>query len=179
MKRFIAGLTVIIFLMAIGIGVIYFLKQKEEGFYVELPNGTKSESSVNLHLPKGGSYTFKVNKEFNLNVLPNVENTENNFNYSIEGASKQFFAELNLQKGFNIEVKENEFTLTLAPEENVKSVLEKVYEGKTVDVPEDRANSEALLFSIYVTDIENENLYKINFAIINELFITLPGEIFF
>lgn len=181
MKKFIVGLFIVLILIAIGLGAIYFFKLKEETseFYVELPNGATCESSVSLHLPKGNSYTFKVSKEFNLNVLPNVENPENNFTFSVEGASKQFFAELNLQNGFNLEIKENEFTLTLAPEENVKSVLEKIYEGKTVNVPEDKVNSVALLFSFYVSDKENENLYIINFAIMNELLVTLPGEIVF
>ena len=186
MKKFLTGLIITILVILIGAGVYYYVKtnsgteESTPGFYVELHSGEKlTSNSTNLMLVKGASYTFKVSQEYNLNLLPNVDNAENNFTFTIDNESKQFFAELNLHKGFNIEVKENEFTITLAQEENVKSILERIYDGKTVEVPEDIVNSEEYLFSFYVSDKENENLYIINFGITEKLSVTLPGEIVF
>jgi hypothetical protein len=95
-------------------------------------------------------------KDYSLKVIPNKEN---NFTFKVDGMDYTFTSELDLTSGFDIEKQEDYFLIN--NNYTIQSVLEKIYNGKTVEVPEDIDYND--YFTLVISSYNNETTIYINF----------------
>lgn len=162
------------------IKIVNDLKTEEENtpFTVLSSDGVVLGKEHDATFVVGSEYAFSVSKSFTLSMLPNIENEENDFFFTVDGKIRQFSAELNLLEAFNVELTENGFVISAQSGPTVKSILESVYSDSKVVVSEDVANSTDKLFTLVISDKNKTEKVEITFGL-TVMSIDIPREIVF
>ena len=168
-------------------GCTYFIPEKkpdvETSFTVSSTSGELLYGITEEDFTPACNYTFKVNKAFTVDIVPNVSDPSNNFTYYVDGGPKHFFgdSELNLSKAFNVSVKAREFTVSVPTGATVEKIFKTAYEGKTVEMQEEIKATQKRIFTIVIKEKDGKSEFKINFGLTEEItgISILPERIIF
>lgn len=153
--EFLIGLIITVLLVAGGT-VIYLTLTKNpsgETFYVAAPDGAEITETYSLDISPYENYEFTVKGDVSVQIIPNVSDDNDNFEFKHNGARKSFFAETNLNNAFDIEREGN--TLRFSCKQfcvSLKNILEKIYDGEKIEMPSDYENTTKRLFSLVIKE---------------------------
>ena len=152
------------------------VKTEEENrpFIVKDGLGQELETNSDFSFFSGFGYSFYVNKAYTLELIPNTEIED--FVFTVDGANRQFFAEVRLLEAFDISVHEKSFRIIIPNNTTVKTILERIYPDKTVVLPEDREISDEKLFTLIISEKNGDDRYRVNFSL-DMLKVVLPNEV--
>lgn len=187
--KFIIAIVIIV-LLAAGGTIIYIsyhnnnsnnTETATELFYVAAPDGTEITETYSLTLSPRQICEFTVKGDISVQVLPNVSDEDNAFEFTHNGRRKQFFAETNLINAFNVEKDGDVLKLSLKDGcVSVKSVLEKIYDGETIETPNEYESTDKPLFSLVIKENGSIVLRTIYFGIGKAVSdVKLPSKIIF
>ena len=153
--KFIIFLVITVLLAAGGTVIYYYQKDVKEVsdtvFYVSEIDGTEITETYEFMLSPYVGSEFIVKGDINLNILPNYSDEGNNFEFTHDGRRKQFFAERDLAAAFNIERNGNVLNISLKEDcRNLINVLEKIYDGETIVMPEGLKSTNDLMFMLVI-----------------------------
>ena len=179
---------VILALFVVGFGVVFLVKYNgenapirtvsvvDENGLILLVEDTRQFQSGKTHLFKVVNY-FGNEEDFTVSVLPA---NGKDFTFTVDGQECSFASEMDLSEGFDIEKTKDGFSISPPTGEGVKAVLEKIYNGHTVELNNDIDDTE-LYFTLVLT-FENAS-YRINFNLLSDVvvggIILSPSEITF
>ena len=181
MKKFIIFILII---AVIAGGAIFALKKvndvktEEENtpFTVLSSDGVVLGKEHDASFVGGVEYAFSVSKTFTLSMLPSE--SAKDFLFTVDGANRQFAAELKLLNAFNVDITKDGFVISAPSGSTIKSILQSIYPDSKVDVPEDVANSTDKLFTLIVSDTLGKEKVEITFSL-TVMSIDIPREIVF
>ena len=97
-------------------------------------------------------YTFSFatdeNKGYNVKIVPNAADKNQDFSFTVNGENRQFQAETDLTDGFGIEKSESSFRVT-PKGENLTGVLQAIYPGLDTAHIEEKAYND--MFALVVS----------------------------
>ena len=183
MKKFIIFILIIAVIAGgaiFAINKVNDVKTEEENkpFTVLSSDGVVLDKEHDTTFFGGVKYEFNVSKAFTLSMLPNTENEDKDFFFTVDGANKQFFAELKLLNAFNVDITKDGFVISAPSGSTIKSILQSIYPDSKVDVPEDVANSTDKLFTLVISDKNKTEKVEITFGL-TVMSIDIPREIVF
>lgn len=119
-------------------------------------------------------------KGYTVKIVPNVTE-ETDFDFIIDGFNYSFSEQSDLTQAFDIQLYDEYFTMTLSDETNVKTVLEKLYSGKDIEVPETVLKSGFPYFKMLISSYNGKSTYSItmNLFIKVQEIILEPSEVIF
>lgn len=124
-----------------------------EAFFVATADGTEITGTHSFMLPARQPYELTVKGDIDVRIVANVLKESNNFEFRHNGRRKQFFAETNLLSAFNIERDGETFRLSLKEGcFTIKGILEKIYEGETIEMPAALEQTNEQIFSIVIKE---------------------------
>ncbi|MBR4419317.1 MAG: hypothetical protein IKT32_00390 [Clostridia bacterium] len=179
MKIFIKIVIGIIILALVGFGIWFVLDNTDGGtgsfktFTVSL-NGEEIESQeYDFYVERGESYTFDMkytlnigenkSKGFNVKVVPNYDAGITDF--SVGDRVYSLYGEKDLTKCFDIEMNENSFTLSIPEDFSLKTVLDELYKGKTVNLNPIYLEESKPFYTILISSHDESYAYEINFGV--------------
>ena len=116
------------------------------------------------------TYTFEfldegeeAKTDYSVKIMPNVDK-ETDFTFTVEGEEVNYSSVGELTKGFGLKKDETSFTLTIAEDTTLESVLEAVY-GKDVEAPSDDTFENPRLYTLVISSYDESVTYKIDFSI--------------
>ena len=137
---------------------------------VKLRSETETQFNVNYTLTN-------ENMGYTVKVVP-VITDETEFEYTVDGETVKYSAELDLTPAFNIKTYDEYFTI-IVPDE-MRTILTAVHAGKTVEVPEGIDLLNTSYFSLVVTSYNgnDETVIQMKHAVVAAEDIELtPGNI--
>lgn len=170
----IVSVVIVLAVLIVAVGLVAFFTNgftsDFKTFYVE-SNGKKILTDINGFVLQPETenrfdvkYTFgKVNKEvsgYSVKIVPNV-NSDNDFDFTVDGEIYSFGAESELTKGFDIAYEKDYFTLSGGF--SMQSVLERIYPEQTVAFNHNDVNYEVDNFTLLIYSYNNEAVIKIGF----------------
>lgn len=203
MKGFLSFIFAIILLAVIGFSAYYiFVDDKEESdihpdiIYDETEQPeveTPSEFSVVYNgevLSGDKSYVFQSRLNHSFQIEYNANCTEKGYTvkvvpnilvgFTVNGTATILETSTDLTNCFNIDCQENSFTLNIPESENLKTILQKVYPTKSININSSYRNSSMAFYRLVVFNSSGKEYYVANFGIgpcVNQ--IVLPGELVF
>ena len=183
-KSIMAKLRIFIFILIIAIlgAGVYFVsihtnnfKNNFTTFYVEC-DGERLESDSNLEFKDDSYHQFKVvypfdvlskeTTDYSVNIVPYTKGET--VEYTIGGRVYLFSAlGQDLTSAFDITYEEDGFTLNIKKYFSIKSVLDKTYSDKTVEVSQKYIESNAAMYTLIITSYDGSAQYKLNFGVSN------------
>lgn len=159
---------ILLLVLAGGVGFLAFFtnnfKSDFKSFYVQYGNENIIESRqmvlpCNKELKFDCKYLFEAasnqnNTGFDVKILPGGAD----FDFLVDGQTISWLYEKDLSSGFDLVVNDSNFILTC--NRNVAKVLEKVYEGHMVDVPDGVENR----FKLVVISYNKKSAVTIDFS---------------
>lgn len=142
-------------------------------FYVEYNGNKIITTKSDLILEQGKEHRFDVKYTFDiLDTEPRgykvkiIPNDEIELNFTVDDEEYSYSDETELTQAFEIEYDEAYFILKIPDGFSLFSLLSKLYEGKTIGIPD---NSDNLYLYTLVISSYNENVtYYINFTCLEE-----------
>lgn len=127
------------------------------------------------------TYTFFVNEPFTLSVVSNKNSKYTNFKYVVNESTKEFWNINNLQIAFDISFSGNSFSITLPDGMDMMRVLESVHgSDKTITIPDESINkSTQLFFTILLKSSDGKAETRINFGLIDHMYVYIPDHLEF
>ena len=111
-------------------------------------------------------YTFSFatdeNKGYNVKIVPNAADKNQDFSFTVSGESRQFQAETDLTDGFKIEKSESSFRVT-PKGENLTGVLQTIYPGLDTARIEEKAYND--MFALVVSSYNEKASVTIYFTL--------------
>ena len=141
-------------------------------FYVEYDGHHLAQSSDAIY-EKGSvqrfdvKYTFdflsKEQKGYSVKIVPNgkAETAE----YVIDGKYYAFSGLSDITSAFDMELNDSYFTLSIPKDFTIKTVLDKIYPNKTVEVNGDYDISEEKFYTLIISSYDGAISYSVNFGI--------------
>lgn len=128
--------------------------------------GTGEEQSFEVH------YTFEAVMDnppngYSVRIVPRAT-AETDFEFTVDGAKYLYSGEKDLTKAFDIVEDEDFFTLTIPHDLNMRKVLEALYPGQTVTVP-DVLDREEYYYTLVVTSYNEKSEIRIDFRFYTEV----------
>ena len=180
MKTAFKILSFIIIIAILGVGVWFLLKHTDNfssdftTFYVEYENHHLAAESDTVYLINSTHrfdivYTFdfldKEQKGYSVKVIPNA-NAED-LDYVIDGRYYLFKGLSDITAAFDIELNETYFTLKIPKKFSVKTVLDRIYPDKTVEIDETYIVSDAPYYTLIITSNDGTKQYIVNFGTVD------------
>lgn len=127
---------------------------------------TGKEQSFEVH------YTFESVMDnppngYSVKVVPRATKTTD-FEFTVDGNKYLYSGEKDLTKAFGIVEDEDFFTLTIPHDLNMRKVLEDLYPGQTVTVP-DTLDGEEYYYTLVVTSYNEKSEIRIDFRFYTEV----------
>lgn len=111
-------------------------------------------------------YTFSFatdeNKGYNVKIVPNAADKNQDFSFTVNGENRQFQAETDLTDGFGIEKSESSFRVT-PKGENLTGVLQAIYPGLDTAHIEEKAYKD--MFALVVSSYNEKSSVAIYFTL--------------
>ena len=111
-------------------------------------------------------YTFSFatdeNKGYNVKIVPNAADKNQDFSFTVNGENRQFQAETDLTDGFGIEKSESSFKVT-PKGENLTGVLQAIYPGLNTAHIEEKAYND--MFALVVSSYNEKASVTIYFTL--------------
>ncbi len=111
-------------------------------------------------------YTFSFatdeNKGYNVKIVPNAADKNQDFSFTVNGENRQFQAETDLTDGFEIEKSESSFKVT-PKGENLTGVLQAIYPGLDTALIEEKAYND--MFALVVSSYNEKSSVTIYFTL--------------
>lgn len=183
MKKVIAIILVVVAVIG---GTIFAIttikreKKKEEqtAFSVWDNHGVVLKEDNETTFASGFTYSYKTNKPFALEMIPNTSLEEYDFNFTVNDANRRFFSELKLLNAFDVELEENGFNISVPSGTSIKTVFERIYPDSAINMPENVIHSSLPLFTLIISEQDGNGRIKLNFSL-EALHIEMPTEIYF
>lgn len=111
-------------------------------------------------------YTFSFatdeNKGYNVKIVPNAADKNQDFSFTVSGESRQFQAETDLTDGFEIAKSESSFKVT-PKGENLTGMLQTIYPGLDTAHIEEKAYND--MFALVVSSYNEKSSVTIYFTL--------------
>jgi len=111
-------------------------------------------------------YTFSFatdeNKGYNVKIVPNAADKNQDFSFTVNGENRQFQAETDLTDGFEIEKSESSFKVT-PKGKNLTGVLQTIYPGLDMAHIEEKAYND--MFALVVSSYNEKSSVTIYFTL--------------
>ena len=111
-------------------------------------------------------YTFSFatdeNKGYNVKIVPNAADKNQDFSFTVDGESKSFQSLQDLTDGFEIEKSESSFRVT-PKGENLTGVLQAIYPGLDTALIEEKAYND--MFALVVSSYNEKSSVTIYFTL--------------
>ncbi len=111
-------------------------------------------------------YTFSFatdeNKGYNVKIVPNAADKNQDFSFTVNGENRQFQAETDLTDGFEIEKSESSFKVT-PKGENLTGVLQAIYPGLDTALIEEKVYND--MFALVVSTYNEKSSVTIYFTL--------------
>ncbi|GHW02805.1 hypothetical protein AGMMS50249_5910 [candidate division SR1 bacterium] len=164
----------LLLLLAAVVGVVYHFtngfKTEFTTFYVQQGDTMFYDVTDDYPVPFNEEtrfdvkYTFGVlDKElsgYSVKIVPNVSG-DKDFDFTVDGLYYSYGGETDLTSAFDLKQYDDYFTLFVDDTMTMKKVLEKLYTGKTVVVPDNVLNDD--YFTIVVSSYNGKSTVYINF----------------
>lgn len=171
--KILSYVVVVLLLAAICGAIAYFTNgftSDFKTFYVESGGKTYLSNTTNYVLSQEEDnvfdvkYTFgMVNKDisgYTVKIVPNVSN-DNDFDFTVDGATYSFGAESDLTKCFDIVYSDEYFAIK--GDFTMQNILDKLYPGQTVEYDVADVNWEVDNFTLLVYSYNDEAVISIGF----------------
>ncbi len=175
LSKALSYVAIVLVLAAVCGFVAYFTSGFTSGFksfYVEcngdtlLHDGQGYELAPSEPLDVNVKYTFSALSEnvsgYSVKVMPNVDE-DTDFDFTVDDGIYSFGAETDLTKGFNIDYKDESFSI--APKGQMEKVLSSVYPDSVVAVDKTKIKYDKDLFKLVITSYNGEASLCVTFKI--------------
>jgi hypothetical protein len=170
------GYVLVVLLLVGSVGLVYKFtngfNEDFKTFYIEYDGEEILTQSCNMVLESNKEHRFNVKytfdnnksqvKDYSVKIIPNTAD-DVAFDFTVEGETYSFGAISDLTDGFELTKYETYFTLNIPSKFSVATVLEKVYDGKTVYVPQSGDITNPYLYTLVVSSYNGNVTYYIHF----------------
>lgn len=112
-------------------------------------------------------YTFDMGtskpRDFSVKVV-SAATEDTQFKYTVDGKELTYTSGIDLTAGFKLTKSDTYFTLELDEELTLQKVLDKVYAGKAVKIPEEENRPGRYQFSLVISSYNDSVIYRIDFC---------------
>ena len=188
----IIGIILVLLLAAGLVAVIYKFtngfNEDFKTFYVEHEGKQILSENSEMTFTKGKTHRFDVKytfdtqqsetRDYSVEIVPNAEQ---DFEYTVDGEPHLFSRAGDLSAAFSLKKQKSYFEITLREDMTIQSVLETVYPGQQVEVPETAADENPFPYTLIVSSYNGNVSYRIAFDLGTDVTgITLdPSQIIF
>lgn len=188
----IIGIILVLLLAAGLVAVIYKFtngfNEDFKTFYVEHEGKQILSENSETTFTKGKTHRFDVKytfdtgqteaRDYSVEIVPNAEQ---DFEYTVDGETYLYSQAGDLSAAFSLKKQKSYFEITLREDMTVQSVLETVYPGQQVKVPETAADENPFPYTLIVSSYNGNVSYRIAFDLGTDVTgITLdPSQIIF
>lgn len=175
----VVAVILVVAILAAGIAIIFHFtngfNEDFKTFYLEYEGKSIVQSKSEMQFTAGSEarfgvkYTFDVGDEvrdYSVKISPN---DEEGFTYTVGDRPLTWRAAsetADLSKVFGLKKEASSFTLTFPAEMTVKTVLESVFAGGEITVPDEAAVSLKPLYRLEVSSYNGEITYTVNFSVV-------------
>lgn len=188
----IIGIILVLLLAAGLVAVIYKFtngfNEDFKTFYVEHEGKQILSENSEMTFTKGKTHRFDVKYTFDTGQAEArdysgeiVPNAEQDFEYTVDGETYLYSKTGELSAAFSLKKQKSYFEITLREDMTIQSVLETVYPGQQVEVPETAADENPFPYTLIVSSYNGNVSYRIAFDLGTDVTgITLdPSQIIF
>ena len=188
----IIGIILVLLLAAGLVAVIYKFtngfNEDFKTFYVEHEGKQILSENSEMTFTKGKTHRFDVKytfdtqqsetRDYSVEIVPNAEQ---DFEYTVDGETYLYSKAGDLSSAFSLKKQKSYFEITLREDMTIQSVLETVYPGQQVEVPETAADENPFPYTLIVSSYNGNVSYRIAFDLGTDVTgITLdPSQIIF
>ena len=86
------------------------------------------------------------------------------FKYQVDGKTLTYQSDIDLTSAFDIKIYDTYFTITFPDDMTLQTVFDRVYQGKTVEMPAEENEPGRYQFTLAVSSYNQSVVYRINFA---------------
>lgn len=186
------GIILVLLLVAGLVAVIYKFtngfNEDFKTFYVEHDGEQILSENSAMTFTEGKTHRFDVKytfdtgqteaRDYSVEIVPNVEK---DFEYTVDGETYLYSKAGDLSAAFALNKQDSYFAITLREDMTIQSVLETVYPGQQVEVPETAADENPFPYTLIVSSYNGNVNYHIAFNLGADVTgITLePSQIIF
>ena len=186
------GIILVLLLVAGLVAVIYKFtngfNEDFKTFYVEHDGEQILSENSAMTFTEGKTHRFDVKytfdtgqteaRDYSVEIVPNVEK---DFEYTVDGETYLYSKAGDLSAAFALNKQDSYFAITLREDMTIQSVLETVYPGQQVEVPETAADENPFPYMLIVSSYNGNVSYRIAFDLGTDVTgITLdPSQIIF
>ena len=186
------GIILVLLLVAGLVAVIYKFtngfNEDFKTFYVEYDGEQILSENSAMTFTEGKTHRFDVKytfdtgqteaRDYSVEIVPNVEK---DFEYTVDGETYLYSKAGDLSAAFALNKQDSYFAITLREDMTIQSVLETVYPGQQVEVPETAADENPFPYTLIVSSYNGNVSYRIAFDLGTDVTgITLdPSQIIF
>ena len=177
--KIIFRIFLVLILLAVGAGGFFIYKHTDgcnsgfktfyveyEGHHLDLENEHKynvgTTHRFNIVYPL--DVISKEQKGYSVCIVPNVN--VDSVEYKVDGRWNILSGVSDITAAFDLTCEEDSFTLTIPKDFNVKTVLDKTYPDKTVEVDDKYIDSDEPFYMIVITSYDNSTQYIVNFGVV-------------
>lgn len=127
-------------------------------FYLEYDGKQIMSEKTKMVLNRGEKHEFKVkylfkngeeqSTDYSVRVIPNLDCEDSDFDYTVDSQPYSYLGLKDITKAFNIKKEEKSFTITIPENENILSILQKLYPNKVVTFDGKEVSSQASIFTL-------------------------------
>lgn len=188
----IIGIILVLLLAAGLVAVIYKFtngfNEDFKTFYVEHEGKQILSENSEMTFTEGKTHRFDVKytfdtgqaeaRDYSVEIVPNAEQ---DFEYTVDGETYLYSKTGELSAAFSLKKQKSYFEITLREDMTIQSVLETVYPGQQVEVPETAADENPFPYTLIVSSYNGNVSYRIAFDLGTDVTgITLdPSQIIF
>ena len=188
----IIGIILVLLLAAGLVAVIYKFtngfNEDFKTFYVEHDGEQILSADSEMTFTEGKTHRFDVKytfdtgrteaRDYSVEIVPNAEQ---DFEYTVDGEIYLYSKAGDLSAAFSLKKQKNYFEITLQEDMTIQGVLETVYPGQQVEVPETAADENLFPYTLIVSSYNGNVSYRIAFNLGADVTgITLdPSQIIF
>ena len=188
----IIGIILVLLLVAGLVAVIYKFtngfNEDFKTFYVEHEGKQILSENSEMTFTEGKTHRFDVKytfdtgqteaRDYSVEIVPNAEQ---DFEYTVDGETYLYSKAGDLSAAFSFKKQKSYFEITLREDMTIQSVLETVYPGQQVEVPETAADENPFPYTLIVSSYNGNVSYRIAFDLGTDVTgITLdPSQIIF
>lgn len=188
----IIGIILVLLLVAGLVAVIYKFtngfNEDFKTFYVEHEGKQILSENSEMTFTEGKTHRFDVKytfdtqqsetRDYSVEIVPNAEQ---DFEYTVDGETYLYSKAGDLSAAFSLKKQKSCFEITLQEDMTIQGVLETVYPGQQVEVPETAADENPFPYALIVGSYNGNVSYRIAFDLGADVTgITLdPSQIIF
>ncbi len=168
------GIILVLLLVAGLVAVIYKFtngfNEDFKTFYVEYDGEQILSENSAMTFTEGKTHRFDVKytfdtgqteaRDYSVEIVPNAEQ---DFEYTVDGEMYLYSKTGDLSAAFSLKKQATHFEITLREDMTIQSVLETVYPGQQVEVPETAADENPFPYTLIVSSYNGNVSYRIAF----------------